>query len=121
MKINLKREGGFMGVPAKKSVKLGDLSVEERSVFESLLEEAAQAKMGEEAVKIEAACPTTPPNTEGVIDRGGLSPKQTPMGADMYSYTIKTKIDGKTVTLKFDDTSLPENMHLIFQKYLDQE
>ncbi len=121
-----------MGVSAKKSVKLDDLPVEERSAFESLLEKAAKTK-SEEVAKTDLSSASPPPNTEGVGDgvaeRGGLLPMQTPIqtqiepptGGDMCSYIIKTKVDGKVVTLKFDDTSLPENMHHIFQKYLDQE
>ena len=92
MMIKLKREGGFMGIPANKSVDIKDLSVEEKTAVEKVVDNPPA------------------PNTDT---------KQRSLAArDVCSYEIKVKKGTKTVTIKYDDTTIPENIYSMFQNHL---
>ena len=92
MKIKLKREGGFMGIPANKSVDIEELSVEERTAFNKVVE--------------------NPPAPNADTKERSL------VARDVCSYEIKVKKGAKTVTIKYDDTTIPENIYSMFQNHL---
>jgi hypothetical protein len=92
MVIKLKREGGFMGIPANKNVDIKDLSVEEKTAVETVVE--------------------NPPAPDKDAKERSLQAR------DTCSYEIKVKKGTKTVTIKYDDTTIPENIYLMFQKHL---
>lgn len=92
MKIKLKREGGFIGMPANKSIDLNDLSDDERKAFDSAVD--------------------NPPAQTAASKERGLEMR------DGMSYEIKVKKGNKMVTVKYDDTTIPENIYSMFQKYL---
>ena len=92
MVIKLKREGGFTGIPANKNVDLKDLSTEEQTAVVKVVD-------------------NPPPAGKASKDRSLCAP-------DIFSYEIKVKKGTKTVTIKYDDTNIPENLYLMFQKYM---
>jgi hypothetical protein len=92
MIVKLKREGGFAGIPANKNVDMKDLSVEEQTAVVNVVD-------------------NPPPSIKASKDRSLCAP-------DVFSYEIKVKKGAKTVTIKYDDTNIPENLYLMFQKYM---
>jgi hypothetical protein len=92
MKIKVKREGGFMGIPAKADFSLDELSSDERSAFEDMVLKSVE----------------TP---ESYQKRDMPSP-------DAFAYEIKFKKGTKNMVLKFDDSSIPEKVYLLLEKYL---
>jgi hypothetical protein len=92
MVIKLKREGGFMGIPANKSVKSTELSDEELTAFNDVVE--------------------NPPTPNDDTQERSLQAR------DVCSYEIKVKKGAKTVTIKYDDTTIPQNIYMMFQKHL---
>jgi hypothetical protein len=92
MVIKLKREGGFAGIPANKNVDLKDLSDDEQTAVVKVVE-------------------NPPPSSKATKDRDLCAP-------DIFTYEIKVKKGTKTVTIKYDDTNIPENLYLMFQKHL---
>jgi hypothetical protein len=92
MVIKLKREGGFTGIPANKSVNSTELSDEELTAFNKAVENPPA------------------PNTDA--QERGLQAR------DVCNYEIKVKKGNKTVTIKYDDTTIPEHIYMMFQKHL---
>ncbi len=92
MKIKVKREGGLMGIPAKADINLDDLSKEDRSMFEDMVSKSIET-----------------PNSYQKRDMP--SP-------DGFEYELKFKKGTKNLTLKFDDSTLPEKVYLLLEKHL---
>jgi hypothetical protein len=93
MKIKLKREGGFMGMPSGKDLELDQLSDEEKAAFEEAIEN------------------TQTKHESTIQDRSMPS-------ADAFCYIVKMKKGAKNITMKFNDTNIPDSLYTIFQKYL---
>jgi hypothetical protein len=90
MKIQLKREGGFVGITDKTDVEFEQLTPEEQNTLNKWAEPSA--KIGEKS--------------------------ENPNLRDAFSYSITFKRDGKKVSLNFDDTTAPPKIVAIFQKYI---
>ena len=90
MKIQLKREGGFVGITDKADVEFEELTTEEQNMLNKLVEPSAKA--AEKSKNTHAR--------------------------DIFNYSIILKKDGKNVSLKFDDTTAPPKIVAIFQKYI---
>jgi hypothetical protein len=95
MKINIKREGGFMGLTAKALIDFTKISEEERAKMETVIEEV-----------------TTPKPEKKVAERG-ISPMR-----DTFSYSFSYKKDGKTVKYTFNDMTAPPQLVELFEKYV---
>jgi hypothetical protein len=92
MKIKVKREGGLMGIPAKANINIEELSQDDRSVFEEILSKSED-------------------KPESYQTRSMPSP-------DGFAYEIKFKKGAKNMVLNFDDSTLPEKVYLLLEKYL---
>jgi hypothetical protein len=92
MKIKVKREGGLMGMPAKADINFNELSIEDRSVLEDLVSKSTE--------------------TPASYQKRDLS------SPDGFAYELKFKRGTKNVVLKFDDSTLPEKVYLLLEKYL---
>jgi hypothetical protein len=90
MKIQLKREGGFVGTTDKTDVEFEQLTPEEQNALNKLTEPSTQT---------------------------AEKPKN-PNLRDALSYSIAFKKDGKNVSLNFDDMNAPPKIVAIFQKYI---
>jgi hypothetical protein len=92
MKIKVKREGGLMGIPAKADINFDELPTEDRLAFEDLVTKSD-------------AMPTS------------YQKREMP-SPDGFAYELKFKKGTKNVVLKFDDSTLPEKVYLLLEKYL---
>jgi hypothetical protein len=92
MKLKVKREGGLMGIPAKADINLDELSSDERSVIDELVNKSIQ----------------TPDSYQ----------KRDMPSPDGFAYELKFKKGAKNMVLKFDDSNLPEKVYLLLEKYL---
>jgi hypothetical protein len=92
MKIKIKREGGLMGIPAKADINLDELSSDERSAFDELVSKSIE----------------TPASYQ----------KRDMPSPDGFAYELKFRKGAKNMTLKFDDSNLPEKVYLVLEKYL---
>lgn len=92
MKIKVKREGGLMGMPAKADINFNELSTEDRKVFEEIFSNTAE----------------TPASYQ----------KRDLPSPDGFAYEIKFRKGAKNMVLKFDDSTLPEKVYLLLEKYL---
>jgi hypothetical protein len=110
MKINIKQEGGFMGLASKAKLDYKTLTEEEQKTLDAIAERAV-AEMEEK------------PKERGVqapMDAGKApSPMlRAPVQADMLCYSVSMKKDGKKVDVVFDDTNAPPELIAFFQKYI---
>ena len=90
MTIQLKREGGFVGTTDKTELEFEQLTAEEQSILNKLADSSAQ-----------------------IVEK---SPNKDLR--DVFTYSLTMKKDGKNVSLKFDDTTVPPKIVAIFQKYI---
>ncbi len=117
MKIKLSREGGFIGLAANKSVDFADLSAEEKELFNNTIEEKiSQQKEEATAEKSDKNAVKTAKKVS--LDSTGTRGLDAAIPADVQSYEIKVRKGSKTITIKFDDTNIPEKMYMMFQKYV---
>jgi hypothetical protein len=92
MKIKVKREGGLMGIPAKADILLDELSPDERSAFDEMVNKAIETPISYQ--------------------------KRDMPSPDGFAYELKFKKGAKNMVLKFDDSNLPEKVYLLLEKYL---
>jgi hypothetical protein len=88
MTIQLKREGGFVGIADKANVEFEQLTTDEQNVLNKLAESSIQAAENSENHNLR----------------------------DAFSYSIALKKGGKNVSLKFNDITAPSKIIAIFQK-----
>jgi hypothetical protein len=90
MTIQLKREGGFVGMTNKAEVEFEQLTAEEQNILNKLTEASAQ-----------------------IVEKSLNNDLR-----DAFTYSLAMKKEGKNVSLKFDDTTAPPKVVAIFQKYI---
>ena len=90
MKIRIKKEGGFMGLSSDVDLDYAQLSDDEKRAFDEALSKPPSEILGERNL----------PTRDGI------------------SYVMKAKKGSRLVTLKFDDSNIPEKILNLFQKYL---
>ncbi len=114
MKIKLKKEGGFMGMCANADVEMDKLSDSEREVLSEMvtnLPQKKEIKKTEDNPENNASTAMSAPDDIQMQDRGVY------MMRDSVSYEVKVKKGSRYVTFKFDDTSIPQKVYDLFQKY----
>jgi hypothetical protein len=114
MKINIKQEGGFVGMASKAKLDYKSLTEEEQKTLDSIAEKAV-ADMEKKAVE--------KPNERDLdapmdTAKAPLLKAPNPVAADMFSYSVSMKKDGKKVAVEFDDTNAPPELVAFFQKYI---
>ncbi len=90
MTIQLKREGGFVGITDKTELDFEQLTAEEQNLLNGLMESSAQVREK---------------NLNNNL-------------RDVFMYSLSMKKDGKKVSLKFDDTTVSPKIAALFQKYI---
>jgi hypothetical protein len=108
MKINIKQEGGFMGLASKAKLDYKTLTEEEQKALDTIAERAV-AEMEQK------------PNERGLsapMDTGKAPLLRASVPADMQCYTLSMKKDGKKVDMTFDDSNVPPELVAFFQKYI---
>ncbi|MDZ7880518.1 MAG: protealysin inhibitor emfourin [Saprospiraceae bacterium] len=108
MKINIKQEGGFMGLASKAKLDYKTLTEEEQKTLDAIAERAV-AKLEEE------------PKERGMLapmDSGKAPLLRASVPADTLCYSVSMKKDGKKVDIAFDDTNAPPELIAFFQKYI---
>ena len=102
MKINIKQEGGFIGMASKAKLDFDKLTEDEQKMLDSIAQKA-----GEKPVVAPTESDAVPP-----------SPRDMSPARDMFSYSLSMKKDGKKVDMAFDDTNAPPELVALFQKYI---
>ena len=119
MKINIKQEGGFIGMASKAKLDFDKLTDEEQKMLNEIADKAATdaKKAADDATKA----------TEKV-ERGLESPASAKSGPaaygmtaarDTFSYSLSMKRDGKKIDVVFDDTNAPSGLVELFQKHIE--
>ncbi len=122
MKINIKREGGFMGMIAKASIDFSKMTDEERAKVESLINKATDP----------ASNPEPKPAAYSTADAAVLAGDSVPAPAlsdreigapnpylrDGFSYSFSFRKDGKMVKYTYNDTTAPPQLLELFEKYV---
>ena len=119
MKINIKQEGGFIGMTSKATLDYSKLTEEEQRILEDLATPTAEEKKPTKAARKNAdddddQIPTS--SSERGLAMPPLAPP--PLAADTCNYSLSMKKDGKKVSVKFNDTNAPKGLIEIFQKYI---
>ena len=124
MKINIKQEGGFIGMASKAKLDFDKLTDDEQKMLGSIVQKAADdrveaekgaAKMDEKSEDksdgkprdLSTEAESVPPSSRG------MSPAR-----DTFSYSLSMKKDGKKLDVAFDDTNAPPELVALFQKYI---
>ena len=148
MKINIKQEGGFIGMASKAKLDFDKLTENEQKMLDAIAQKAvgelaeaekAKAKAAEVAVKVaeDAAAATIKEKTAEKTDnpsaeKSNAESRDTPAEADFvhpsprgmspardtFSYSLSMKKDGKKLDMAFDDTNAPPELVALFQKYI---
>ena len=148
MKINIKQEGGFIGMASKAKLDFDKLTEDEQKMLDALAQKAAgdlaeaekaaakaaevaAGKAAEEAAaKIEETSndksnnksgeksDAHPRNTPAEVDFAPPSPRGINPARDTFSYSLSMKKDGKKLDVAFDDTNAPPELVALFQKYI---
>jgi hypothetical protein len=121
MKINIKQEGGFIGMASKAKLDYKNLTEEEQKTLNTIAEKAV-ADMEQKAA--ENANPRDLAPASGILEPPTIAVQSSkllapmPMPADTFSYSLSMKKDGKKVDVAFDDTNAPPELVAFFQKYI---
>jgi hypothetical protein len=107
MKINIKQEGGFVGMASKAKLDYKDLTESEQKTLDSIAEKAA------EALNAKVDERDMPPSSGPMAPPLLMSPAR-----DTFCYSLSMKKDGKKVNVEFDDTNAPPELIEFFQKYI---
>jgi hypothetical protein len=114
MKVNIKQEGGFIGMASKAKLDFSKLTDEEQKVLNDIADkavaekEAAAAPLPENAVVPPTDAVAPPPLSRGM----------NPAARDTFNYCLSMKKDGKKLDVAFDDTNAPPELLQLFQKYI---
>ena len=108
MKINIKQEGGFIGMTSKATLDYSKLTEEEQRILEDLATPTEEKKPTKAAHKNadddDGDIPTS--SSERGLAMPPLAPP--PPAADTCNYSLSMKKDGKKVSVKFNDTNAPK-------------
>jgi hypothetical protein len=108
MKISIKQEGGFMGLASKAKLDYNTLTEEEQKALDAIAQRAV-AQSAEKPNDRDLAPPT---------DSAKAPLLKASVPADLQSYSLSMKKDGKKVDVSFDDTNVPPELMAFFQKYI---
>lgn len=140
MKINIKQEGGFIGMASKAKLDFNKLTEDEQKLLDSMAQkvaddmaeaEKAAAKAAEE-VALKAAAAASEKHEEKSDEKPAVQPRDIPSEADflpppphvmspardVFNYSLSMKKDGKKLDMAFDDTNAPPELVALFQKYI---
>jgi hypothetical protein len=109
MKINIKQEGGFIGMASKAKLDYSKLTEDEQKTLDTIAEKAAadvEAKMAERDLE-------APKDASKAPLLRSMSPAR-----DTFNYSLSMTKDGKKVDVAFDDTNAPPELIQLFQKYI---
>jgi hypothetical protein len=140
MKINIKQEGGFIGMASKAKLDFDKLTEDEQKMLDGIAQKAANelveaekmaAKVSEEAAaKIEAKADDKSSDKSDApheahakdvpteADFVPPSPRGMSPARDVFNYSLSMKKDGKKLDVAFDDTNAPPELVALFQKYI---
>lgn len=148
MKINIKQEGGFIGMASKAKLDFDKLTEDEQKLLDSMAQKAADElveaekaalKTAEEAaakaaeeVALKAATEAIGKIEEKSDEKSDGQPRDIPSEADFvppsprvispardtFSYSLSMKKDGRKLDMAFDDTNAPPELVALFQKYI---
>ena len=119
MKINIKQEGGFIGMASKAKLDFDKLTDEEQKMLNEIADKAAAEakKVADDALKaaekVERDLPP-PASVKSVSPAYGMSAAR-----DTFSYSLSMKRDGKKIDVVFDDTNAPSGLVELFQKHIE--
>jgi hypothetical protein len=109
MKINIKQEGGFIGMASKAKLDYDKLTEDEQKTLNAIAEKAVadvEAKAAERSLE-------APTDAQKAPLLRSTSPAR-----DTFNYSLSMKKDGKKVDVAFDDTNAPPELIELFQKYI---
>ncbi len=148
MKINIKQEGGFVGMSSKAKLDFNKLTEDEQKLLDSMAQKAADKlveaekaalKAAEEAatkvaeeIALKMATEAIGKNEEKSDETSDAQPRDIPSEADFvppsphrispardtFSYSLSMRKDGKKLDMAFDDTNVPPELVALFQKYI---
>ena len=119
MKINIKQEGGFIGMASKAKLDFAKLTDDEQKMLNEIADNAAAEakKAADEAAKaVEKAERdlSSPASAKSGPAAYGMSAAR-----DTFSYSLSMKRDGKKIDVVFDDTNAPSGLVELFQKHIE--
>jgi hypothetical protein len=119
MKINIKQEGGFIGMASKAKLDFDKLTEDEQKMLDSIAQKAAGEMVEKEKVveKSEEKADGKSRDTSSQADSVPPPPSMSP-ARDTFSYSLSMKKDGKKLDVAFDDTNAPPELVALFQKYI---
>jgi hypothetical protein len=109
MKINIKQEGGFIGMASKAKLDFDKLTEAEQKTLSDIAEKAAADALKAVERGIDAPMDTA----QAPLLRG-----MNPAARDSFNYSLSMKKDGKKVEISFDDSNAPPELVEFFQKYI---
>ncbi len=148
MKINIKQEGGFIGMASKAKLDFDKLTEDEQKMLDSIAQKAADNMVAAEkaaekaaAKMIEKSEEKSSEKVEAKVDEKSdekpnekldekprdlpteeafvpPSPRGPSLARDTFNYFLSMKKDGKKLDVAFDDTNAPPELVALFQKYI---
>ena len=115
MKVNIKQEGGFVGMASQAKLDFSKLTDDEQKILNDIADKAVAEK---EAVAVAVPLPKNaavpPTDTAAPTSSRGMNPA----ARDTFNYSLSMKKDGKKLDVAFDDTNAPPELVQLFQKYI---
>ena len=131
MKINIKQEGGFIGMASKAKLDFDKLTEDEQKLLGSMAQKAADEKAEAEKAAAKIAEQAAAKVEEKSDEKSDAQPRDIPSEADFvpppphvmrpadtFSYSLSMRKDGKKLDMAFDDTNAPPELVALFQKYI---
>ena len=130
MKINIKQEGGFIGMASKAKLDFDKLTDDEQKMLNEIVDKAAEEakKIADDALKAAEKVADDTLKTAEKVERDlppSVSAKSGPAAygmtaaRDTFSYSLSMKRDGKKIDVVFDDTNAPSGLVELFQKHIE--
>ena len=111
MKINIKQEGGFIGMASKAKLDFDKLTDEEQKMLNEIADKADDALKAVEKAERGLESPASAKNGPAAY---GMTAAR-----DTFSYSLSMKRDGKKIDVVFDDTNAPSGLVELFQKHIE--
>jgi hypothetical protein len=129
MKINIKQEGGFIGMASKAKLDFSKLTEDEQKMIDAIAQKEVEKAVELEAAKAETeaaklseteTAQEMPKTIETPADAPTVAPSIRDMSParDTFCYSLSMKKDGKKLDVAFDDTNAPPELVELFQKYI---
>ena len=120
MKINIKQEGGFIGMASKAKLDFDKLTEDEQKMLDSIAQKAADELVEAQriAAKVAEKSDGKTKNTPVEADFVSPSPRAMSPARDAFCYSLSMRKDGKKIDMAFDDTNAPPELVALFQKYI---